>query len=459
MKGLHTFLIFFFGALGGLLFGYDTGVISGAILFIQKEMHLSVSLEGWVVSAVLVGAIIGAGISGPLSEKFGRKWLIFFEGIIFCVGAIGSSLSTSAEILIAFRVFLGLAVGGASALVPVYLAEMAPAEIRGALTSLNQLMIVIGILVAYLVDFAFSASGQWRWMLGLGIVPALIMIIGVLFLPESPRWLIVHKREGEARKILAKLKPKEMVDAEIAEIKRMNIDQQEDKGDIFQPFMRPLLVVAVLLAMFQQVVGVNAVIYYAPTILTQAGFGTSASILGTIGIGVAQVIMVLVGMSLVDKLGRKRLLMMGNVLMSVSMIVMAIVLKVSHGGIAVGWTELICMTLFIAAFCMSWGPVMWVVVSEYLPLKYRGAGLGIASVGNWVANLIVSQSFPILLQAIGGANVFLIYAVMGVLAILFVKFFVVETKGRTLEQIEADFRKGSNRKIKTKTSLSESTKM
>ncbi|MED4226889.1 MFS transporter, partial [Neobacillus cucumis] len=173
----------------------------------------------------------------------------------------------------------------------------------------------------------------------------------------------------------------------------------------------------------------------------------------------AQVIMVLVGMSLVDKLGRKRLLMMGNVLMSISMIVMAIVLKVSHGGIAVGWTELICMTLFIAAFCMSWGPVMWVVVSEYLPLKYRGAGLGIASVGNWVANLIVSQSFPILLQAIGGANVFLIYAAMGVLAILFVKFFVVETKGRTLEQIEADFRKGSDRKVKTNTSLSESTKM
>lgn len=223
---VNHILIYFFGALGGLLFGYDTGVISGAILFVEKDLHLTALTEGIVVSSILVGAMIGAALSGSLTDRFGRKRVVIAGAAIFCIGAIGSALSPSTAVLILFRIILGLAVGSASTLVPMYLSEMAPTEARGALSSLNQLMIVTGILLAYVVNYIFSATGDWRWMLGLAFVPGIILLIGMLFLPESPRWLLKQGRESEAREVLEFLRKGHGVEAELAEIKETNAQEQ-----------------------------------------------------------------------------------------------------------------------------------------------------------------------------------------------------------------------------------------
>ena len=436
-----NWLIYIFGALGGLLFGYDTGIIAGALLYINKDLGLTPTLQGVVVSSLLVGAMIGSIVAGPLADAIGRRRLVLIAAVTFIVGAIGSALAPSAGVLILFRVVLGLAVGAASVIVPLYLAELAPTEIRGAIASLNQLMIVTGILVAYIVNLSLAGSGGWRLMLGLAVVPALAMLLGMLFMPETPRWLVAKDREPEAREVLRRSRGEDAVEQEIHDIK--SVERQEEGGvrELLAPWVRPALVVGMGLAILQQIVGINTIIYYAPTTLTKVGFGNSAAILANAGIGVLNVTMTLVAIWLIDKVGRKPLLLVGALGMALSLAILAItslVLPEPKGLGLVGLITVVCLAGFIVSFAASWGPIVWVMLAEIFPLRIRGAAMGVATLLLWGANFVVSLTFPILLAAIGIGYLFLGYAVIGVLAFLFVRFFVVETKGRSLEQIEAD---------------------
>lgn len=434
-------LIYFFGALGGMLYGYDTGVISGALLFIKNDIPLSDFLQGVVVSSLLVGAIIGAGFSGTLSDKIGRRKVVQMIAIIFAAGAVGAALSVNAGMLILFRIVIGLAVGGSTALVPVYLSEMAPTQIRGALASLNQLMITIGILIAYVINFAFSSSEGWRWMLGLAAIPAVIMLIGVIFMPESPRWLIKNNREDEARKVMRFTRNENEIESEIKEIKKTEEMEESSSSILSSSWMRPMLIAGIGLAIFQQVIGINAIIYYAPTIFTKAGMEASSSILGTVGIGTVNVFMTLVAIAAIDKIGRKKLLLAGNVGMVLSLAALASIILFAGLTQATAWYTVILLGLFIVFFAATWGPAVWVMLPELFPLKARGAGTGLTTLCLSAANLIVALLFPILLGAIGPAYIFLIFAVIGVFAFFFVFKYVPETKGRSLEDIENDLRK------------------
>ncbi len=435
-------LVYFFGALGGLLFGYDTGVISGAILYIQDDLGTSSFLNGLIVSGLLIGAMIGAGTAGPLSDRLGRRNLILIAAVIFSVGAIGAAISPNVATLVFFRVVLGVAVGGAALIVPLYLSEVAPTEIRGAVASLNQLMIVSGILSAFIVNYALSESGAWRWMLGLAAIPSAILLIGMLFMPETPRWLVSKDRNEEARRVLMRTRSGENADQELRDIKHVESQEEGGLSELGAAWVRPALVVAIGLAVFQQVIGINTIIYYAPTTLTNVGFEASGAILANVGIGVVNVAMTLVAIRVVDRAGRKPLLLWGLVGMVLSLAVLGIstlaLPEPSSPSDPVAIITLVCLALFIASFAASWGPVVWVMLPEVLPLKIRGAAMGLAIFLHWGANFIVSLTFPVLLDAIGIGLLFLGYAFIGVLAFFFVRAFVTETKGRSLEEIESD---------------------
>ncbi|HEY8805772.1 MAG TPA: sugar porter family MFS transporter, partial [Clostridium sp.] len=275
-------IIYLFGALGGLLFGYDTGIISGAILFIKTDLGLNALMQGIVVSSILVGAMIGSAVSGALSDRYGRRKIIMVAAAIFCIAAVGSGMAPTIGMLIAFRVILGVAVGSASVLVPMYLSEIAPADKRGALSSLNQLMIVIGILLAYIVNYMYAnTAGGWRWMLGFAFIPAILLLFGMFFLPESPRWLIKNGKEKEGRSILSQLRKNKDIECEMDEIKKINNQKKGEWKDLTALWTRPALTIGIGLAFFQQVIGCNTVLYYAPTIISNAGLGKSSAILGT----------------------------------------------------------------------------------------------------------------------------------------------------------------------------------
>src|SRR5215210_2451958 len=277
-QGSTKWLVYLFGALGGLLFGYDTGVISGAILFINEELGLTPFLEGLVVASILLGAAVGAGSAGPLSDKLGRRNLILIAGVLFAVGALGAALAPNVGVLVFFRVVLGLAVGAAALTVPLYLSEVAPTQIRGAISSLNQLNIVFGILFAYIVNALLASAGAWRWMLGLAAIPSLVLLIGMYFLPETPRWLVSQDRDEDARDVLRRSRDEETVEKEIQDIRE--VEEQEEGGlrELTASWVRTALVVAIGLAIFQQIIGINTIIYYAPTTLTNVGYGAAAAI-------------------------------------------------------------------------------------------------------------------------------------------------------------------------------------
>ncbi len=434
-------LVYFFGALGGLLFGYDTGVIAGAILFINKDLGLSPFMSGLVVSSLLVGAMIGAAFAGPIADATGRRRLVLVAALVFAAGAIGAALATNAFMLVLFRVVLGLAVGAASLTVPLYLAEVAPTEIRGAVASLNQLMIVTGILVAYIANSALAGAGAWRWMIGLAVVPSALLFFGMLFMPETPRWLVSKDRDEEAREVLRRTRDEVAVEAEMNDIKRVESQEEGGLRELLAPWVRPALFVGMGLAIFQQIVGINTIIYYAPTTLTNVGFGDSAAILANAGIGVINVSMTLVAIRFIDRAGRKPLLLAGTAGMALSLTILgltSLLLPVPTGVGPVGIITLVCLALFIAAFAVSWGPIVWVMLGEIFPLKVRGSAMAVATVLLWGANFVVSLTFPVLLDALGLGWLFVGYALIGFAALFFVRSFVTETKGRSLEEIEAD---------------------
>lgn len=436
-------LVYFFGALGGVLFGYDTGVIAGAILFINEDLGLSPFTSGLVVSSLLVGAMIGAAFAGPIADATGRRKLVLAAAVIFAVGAIGAALATSAGLLILFRFVLGLAVGAASLIVPLYLAEVAPTEIRGAVASLNQLMIVTGILVAYIANSALAGAEAWRWMIALAVIPSVLLFLGMLFMPETPRWLASKDRDEEAREVLRRTRDEAAVEAEMSDIKRVESQEEGGLEELLASWVRPALLVGMGLAIFQQIIGINTIIYYAPTTLTNVGFGNSAAILANAGIGVINVTMTLVAIRFIDRVGRKPLLLLGAAGMALSLAILgltSLLLPEPSGVGLVGIITLVCLALFIAAFAVSWGPIVWVMLGEIFPLKVRGSAMAVATVLLWAANFVVSLSFPVLLEALGIGWLFLGYSLIGLAALFFVRSFVTETKGRSLEKIESDLR-------------------
>ena len=444
-RGSTSKLVYFFGALGGMLFGYDTGVISGAILFITPDLGLTPFLEGLVVASLLLGAAAGAGSAGPLSDRLGRRNLILIAAVIFSIGAIGAGLAPGVGTLVLFRIALGVAVGAAALIVPLYLSEIAPTEIRGAISSLNQLMITVGILLAFIVNALLANSEAWRWMLGLAVVPSVILFIGMYFMPETPRWLVSRGREDEARNVLMRSRSEQEAENEIREIKEVEREEEGGLQELLAPWVRPALIVAIGLAVFQQIVGINTIIYYAPTTLKNVGYGDAAAIYANLIIGAINVVMTLIAIRFIDRVGRKPLLLGGLVGMVVSLTVLGLstllLSEPSSPTDPVAIITLLCLAGFIISFAATWGPTVWVVLPEVLPLRIRGTAMGVAIFLHWIANFVVSQTFPSLLAALGPGIPFLGYAVIGVLAFIFVSAFVTETKGRSLEEIESALQK------------------
>lgn len=437
----RTKLIFFLGALGGLLYGYDTGVISGALLFIKNDIPLTNFTEGLVVSSMLVGAIFGSGASGPLSDKLGRRKLVFIIAIVFILGALILSFAQSMVILVIGRFIIGLAVGGSTAIVPVYLSEMAPTDTRGSLSSLNQLMITIGILASYLVNYAFADAEAWRWMVGLAVVPSIILMAGVYFMPESPRWLLEHRSEKAARKVMAITRQQSEIDKEIDEMKEIIHISESTWTVLKSVWLRPVLLIGCIFALLQQIIGINAIIYYAPTIFSQAGLGDATAILGTVGIGSVNVIVTIFAIMIMDKIDRKKLLITGNIGMVSSLLIMATLVWTTGLDSTVGaWIIVACLTMFIIFFAFTWGPILWIVLPELFPMRARGAATGIATLSLSIGSLLVAQLFPILTSVMGIEQVFLIFAAIGILAMIFVIKYIPETRGRSLEEIEVDLR-------------------
>jgi len=431
-------------ALGGLLFGYDTGIISGALLFIREEMDLGPTMQGIVVAIVLAGAVVGSATAGYLSDRFGRRRVILAAALLFIIGAIFSAVAADLTLLIGGRFLVGLAIGVASMLTPLYLAEIAPASDRGAIVSLNQLCITIGILVSYLVGFALAhATHGWRWMLGIGALPGVILAIGMLVLPESPRWLAGHGRLREAGDVLRHLRGGSDVSAELNEL-RTDIASEGRQlagwGEFLSARLRRPLVIGVGLAMFQQITGINTVIYFAPTIFQSAGLSSAAtSILATAGVGAVNVIMTIVSIRLIDRLGRRRLLCWSLGGMAAMLLLLAVIFLI--GTTQLAWISVASVAAFVGFFAIGLGPVFWLLISEIFPLALRGRAMSVATVANWGFNLIVSATFLNLVAAAGESGTFLIYAILSIVALGFVIALVPETKGHSLEQIELDFQR------------------
>jgi sugar porter (SP) family MFS transporter len=434
-----VYLAAIFAALGGLLFGYDTGVISGAELFFRNEFTLSTFALEVIVSGVLAGAAVGALVGGRLADLFGRRKLLIATAAIFAVGAILCAAASSPLVLGVGRIIVGFGIGLSSSGVPVYISEVAPADARGWQVSLFQLAITVGILLAYLVDYAFARIQGWRWMFGLAVVPAAIFGAGMFFLPESPRWLLRRGERETARAMLARIRGTADIDAELREIEQ-SVTKAPESGrfaDLFAKSLRPALIVGIGLAIFQQITGINTVIYYAPLIIQTAGISSaSGAILATAGIGAVNVVMTIFSMWLIDRKGRRPLLLAGIAGMAVTLGLLGVVFHVSHQSAGMAWLAVISMMAYVGSFAISLGPIFWLLISEIYPLKIRNSAEGLAATFNWGANLLVTLTFLTLVEMLGPSLTFWVYGLCAIAAGLFSYYFVPETKGRTLEEIE-----------------------
>lgn len=428
-------------ALGGLLFGFDTGIISGALLFIREDLELSSFLQSAVVSAILVGTIVGAGGTGPLADRYGRRTMTLVAAAIFVIGAVSSGLAPNVGFLIGSRVVLGVAVGSSTVLVPSYIAEIAPPDIRGTLSALFQLAITIGIVVAYLVNYALAEAEAWRWMLGLGAVPALILGVGMFFLPDSPRWLVSKDRRDEARAVLQRARNSEQeVNDEMDDIEEAENQEEAGPGELLKPWVRPMLVVGIGIAMLQQLVGINTIIYYAPTIMEATGLDASVSILATLGVGIVNVVFTLLALLLIDRVGRKPLLLIGLAGIAVALAILGFGYLLPGLKGLVSYITFAGLVLYIMSFAASFGVVLWVVLPELFPLKVRGSAMSVCTILHWSSNLVVSLTFLPLIEAVGETSVFWGYGLISIGAFVFVYLLMPETKGRSLEQIQKDLR-------------------
>ncbi|HMC50246.1 MAG TPA: sugar porter family MFS transporter [Solirubrobacterales bacterium] len=430
-------------ALGGFLFGYDTGVISGALLYIEEDFNPSSFEAQAFVGALLVGAVIGAVISGFSADALSRRRTKIIAGSVYVVGALGSAAAQDPTQLIAARFVLGIAVGTASFVSPLYISELAPKQIRGGVTSFNQLMVVSGIFAAYIVNWAFGGvSGNWRWMLGLGAIPGLVLAIGMYFQPFSPRWLVGQGREEEARDVLKRARSSEdEAEEELEEIKQ-EAKEEGSLRDLLSPGVRGMVVIGLVMAIAQQLIGVNTVIYYAPTILKLTGLSTSSAITQALSVGITNVIFTIVAILILDRVGRRPLLIVGTIGCIVSLIALGIFFAsptLKHDASIIA---LICLIAYIASFAVGLGPVFWLMISEIFPLKVRSAAMSVSTVANWASNFLVATFFLTLTGAITIQGTFWLYAGFGIAAVIFFALRLPETKDRSLEEISHEVSEG-----------------
>ena len=443
---LYVMRVCLVAALGGLLFGYDTGVINGAIGPLKEHFALDASGEGWATGCALLGCAIGAAIAGVLSDRLGRKKVLIVSAILFLISAVGTALPRDITTFIIFRVIGGVGVGAAAMSSPMYIAEISPARIRGRMVSVNQFAIVTGFLVVYFANYFIALQGDtawnqqigWRWMFGSESIPALLLLALLFFVPESPRWLTKQNRSDEALEILTRVDGSAYADAELTEIKDALAHESGSLRLLLQPGMKIVLVIGIVLAVLQQVTGINVFLYFGTEIFKQMGSETNAALLQTVIVGAVNLSFTVIAIWTVDRLGRRPLMMIGSAGMGLSLLAMGLAAYFETTGL---WI-LLFMLGYIACFALSVGPVTWVILSEIFPTRIRGRAMAIATICLWVANYVISQTFPMmednrwLLDKFHHAFPFWLYGVFCAVLLIFVSRFVPETKGKTLEEIE-----------------------
>lgn len=438
----YAYIVAFIAALGGFLFGYDTGVVSGAQKFFKTTFHLTSTTQEIAVSAVLIGAVIGAAIGGKLADWLGRKKTLIVVAGIFLVGTVLTAIASSLWLFVAFRIVVGIGIGSASVVAPMYTTELAPPNKRGQMVFVFQFFVTVGILCAYIIDLIFSGDGLgWRWMFGVGVIPAAALGAGMFFLTDTPRWLASKDKWDEAHAVLQRVVG-EQADKQLDAIRaRLEQAQQSSWRDLIRKGLRAALIIGVLLAAFQQITGINTIIYYAPIIVGYTGFGpSSGSLQGAIIVGVVNVLATVVAIFLVDRVGRRALLLSGVGGMVVTLAAMGILFDI--GAKHVGMILLIVLLLYIVAFAIGLGPVYWLLSSEVFPTRLRGTGSSVATSVNWLANLVVSITFLTLITSLGQSLTFWIYGICGLAAWFFILKYVPETKDRPLEKIEEYWQNG-----------------
>jgi SP family arabinose:H+ symporter-like MFS transporter len=451
-------------ALGGFLFGFDTAVISGVVGFVKQEFSLSAAMEGWFVSSALLGCIIGVAAAGKLSDTYGRKKVLVLSALLFTLSATGCMLAHGDTLLISFRLIGGLGIGVASMVSPLYISEFSPAKLRGRMVTLYQLAITIGILCAYFSNAgllklslqggsagSFNAgtffhwiiiAHVWRAMLGMGVIPAAVFLVSLAFIPESPRWLLMMKRGAEAEKLLGKVNDAATAAAEVKAIKASFVAESGKLRELLSPAYRTALVIGLLLPFLSQVSGINAVIYYGPRILDEAGFTLGHAFGGQVTIGIVNVLFTLVAIFTVDKWGRRPLLLLGVSLAVVALAAIGVLFRLQ---VVSGPWILLLILLYIASFAFSFGPVCWVIIGEIFPTSVRGRAMSLATLSLWIANFFVGQLTPVMLDGLGPAGTFWLFALLCSPTLWLTWKLIPETKGKSLEEIEQFWKRKKRR--------------
>jgi len=437
-KNLYVGLIALFAGLGGFLFGYDTGAISGALLYVQADLSLSTVQEEFIVASLLISAAVAAPFAGILADAFGRKKMILLSAFIFFTAALVMAFAPDFATLVTGRVLVGLSIGIASLTVPMYVSEMSPPQLRGRLVSLNQLLITVGIVCSYAADYMFAHEGGWRWMLGISGVPAAVLFIAMLFLPESPRWYLSKGKHTSALKVFKKIGSSEhQVQSALGKIRATHGVSFKEFKMLLDPALRAPLLAGILLAVFQQLTGINTIIYYAPTILSMAGHESNlAAILSTFGIGLVNVASTFVALFLIDRFGRRPLLIWGTLLMAGSLAFLSAANYFGAESAWIAWLYNGSLFVYIIGFAIGLGPIAWLFISEIYPQRMRGAAMSVATFANWGTNFLVAMTYLTLFNSLGASFTFGLYACITAVAIYYFARHIPETKEKTLEEIQ-----------------------
>jgi SP family arabinose:H+ symporter-like MFS transporter len=446
VKKNYLFKITAIAALGGFLFGYDTAVISGAIGFMKIKFDLTPALEGWAVSSAILGCILGASTAGYFADRIGRKKTLFITALLFFGSAVGCMLAQSFNMLVIARIVGGIGVGAASMLSPLYISETAPAEKRGSLVSLYQFGIVLGIIIVYFCNYLIEKGGDelwninngWRYMLGSEAIPALIFIWALFFVPESPRFLAKKGQHQEALKILQRINTPEKSEEVHREIVNALGQEKGKLSELFGKGLKRATTIGIVLAIFSQITGINAIMYYAPEILKSAGFGVSSALMQTVLIGLINSIFTFVAIKYIDKLGRKKLLLWGVAGMALSLFMIGMIYELEVQG---GPFLLFFILSFVAFFATSLGPIPWVIIAEIFPTKIRGVAMSLCVMILWIGVMLISQFTPILLSDLGSSYTFWLFMVNAIVLWVFTFKLIPETSGKTLEEIELNWKK------------------